>query len=343
MTLSRRTFAAACAGSIALPAWSQDKWPTKPITYIVPFPAGGTTDILARLIAQKLGPALGTTIIVDNKGGAGGSVGSEMASRAAPDGYTILGGTISSHAINVSLYPKIGYDPVKSFEPITLIGTNPTVLVVNQASPYKTLQDVIAAGKAKKPLTGASAGSGTSQHLSLELLKAKAGIDITHIPYKGSAPAIQDVMAGQVDMMFDTTVVAGPHIESGKLRALAVSSARRVPSMPNVPTVAESGVPGYEVVSWQAIFAPAGTPKAIVDRLHAEIAQDPGRARDAGAARQARHAGRRHDDRAARRVPEGRGREVGGGDQERQHQARVSAGAALRVRRPRAATARPSA
>jgi tripartite-type tricarboxylate transporter receptor subunit TctC len=273
MTLSRRTFAAACAGAFALPARSQDKWPSKPIIYIVPFPAGGTTDILARLIGQKLGPALGTTIVVDNKGGAGGSVGSEMASRAAPDGYTILGGTISSHAINVSLYPKIGYDPIKSFEPITLIGTNPTVLVVNQASPYRTLQDVIAAGKAKKPLTGASAGSGTSQHLSLELLKAKAGIDITHIPYKGSAPAIQDVMAGQVDMMFDTTVVAGPYIESGKLRALAVSSAKRVPSMPSVPTVAESGVPGYEVVSWQAIYAPAGTAKAIVDRLHAEIAK----------------------------------------------------------------------
>ena len=274
MSITRRTCIALAAGAgavLAGPAWAQDKWPSKPITYVVPFPAGGTTDILARLIAQKLGPALGTTIIVDNKGGAGGSVGSEIASRAAPDGYTILGGTISSHAINVSLYPKLGYDPIKSFEPITLIGTNPTVLVVNQASPYKTLQDVIAAGKAKKPLTGASAGSGTSQHLSLELLKARAGIDITHIPYKGSAPAIQDVMAGQVDMMFDTTVVAGPHIESGKLRALAVSSAKRVPSLASVPTVAESGVSGYEVVSWQAIYAPAGTPKAIVDRLHTEI------------------------------------------------------------------------
>ncbi len=277
MTPTRRTLAlgaAACAfATLTGPAFSQDKWPSKPITYIVPFPAGGTTDVLARLIGQKLGPALGTTIVVDNKGGAGGSVGSEMAARAAPDGYTILGGTISSHAINVSLYPKIGYDPIASFVPITLIGTNPTVLVVNQASPYKTLQDVIAAGKAKKPLTSASAGSGTSQHLSMELLKAKAGIDITHIPYKGSAPAIQDVMGGQVDMMFDTTVVAGPHIESGKLRALAVTSAKRVPSMPNVPTVAESGVPGYEVVSWQATFAPAGTPRPIVERLHAEIAK----------------------------------------------------------------------
>ena len=276
MTHSRRnlliaTLAAACC-AIAVPASAQDKWPSKPITYIVPFPAGGTTDILARLIAQKLGPALGTTIVVDNKGGAGGSVGSEVASRAAPDGYTIVGGTISSHAINVSLYPKIGYDPVKSFEPITLIGTNPTVLVVNQASPYKSLADVIAAGKANKPLNSASAGSGTSQHLSLELLKSKAGIDITHIPYKGSGPAIQDVMAGQVDMMFDTTVVAGPHIESGKLRALAVTSAKRLSNLPNVPTVAET-VPGYEVISWQAIFAPAGTPKAIVDRLHVEVAK----------------------------------------------------------------------
>ena len=276
-TVGLRAFGAAALALALTPftgtAVAQDKWPSKPIVYIVPFPAGGTTDVLARLIGQKLGPVLGTTIVVDNKGGAGGSVGSEMASRAAPDVYTILGGTISSHAINVSLYPKIGYDPVASFMPITLIGTNPTVLVVNQNSPYKTLQDVIAAGKAKKPLTSASAGSGTSQHLSLELLKAKAGIDITHIPYKGSAPAIQDVMGGQVDMMFDTTVVAGPHIESGKLRALAVTSAKRVPSMPNVPTVAESGVPGYEVVSWQAIFAPAGTPKAIVDRLHTEIAK----------------------------------------------------------------------
>jgi tripartite-type tricarboxylate transporter receptor subunit TctC len=271
MIPTRRTVLAALALAAALPAaQAQDKWPSKPITYIVAFPAGGTSDILARLIAQKLGPALGTTVIVDNKAGAGGSVGSEQVSRAAPDGYTLLGGTISSHAINVSLYPKLGYDPVTSFVPVALIGTNPVVLVTRQDSPYKTVADVINAGKAKKPMTSASAGNGTSQHLALELLKFKTGINVDHIPYKGSAPAIQDVMAGQVDMMFDTTVVAGPHIESGKLRALAVTSPKRLPNMPNVPTVAET-VPGYEVMSWQAMFAPAGTPKAIQQRLHDEV------------------------------------------------------------------------
>jgi tripartite-type tricarboxylate transporter receptor subunit TctC len=277
MLLTRRTVTLAAAlGWLTGAVRAQGQWPTKPITYIVPFPAGGTTDVLGRLIGQKLGSALGQTIVIDNRGGAGGSLGSEIAARAAPDGYTLLGGTISSHAINVSLYPKLGYDPIKSFTPITLIGTNPVVLVVNQASPYKTLADVVAAAKANKPLNSASAGSGTSQHLALELLKSKAGIAITHIPYKGSGPAIQDVIGGQVDMMFDTTVVAGPHIESGKLRALAVTSAKRIASLPNVPTVAESGIPGladYEVISWQAIFAPAGTPRPIVDRLHTEIAK----------------------------------------------------------------------
>ncbi|VTU24009.1 Bug family tripartite tricarboxylate transporter substrate binding protein [Variovorax sp. PBL-E5] len=265
------------AGSLgALPAFAQGSWPTgKTITYLVPFPAGGTTDVLGRLIAQKLGPALGTNVIVDNKGGAGGSVGSEVASRAAPDGYLLLGGTISSHAINVSLYPRIGYDPIKSFAPVTLIGTNPVVLVVSKDSPYKTLKDILAASKAKPGgLSSASAGTGTSQHLALELMAYKSGVKFTHIPYKGSGPAIQDAIGGQVDMMFDTTVVAGPHIQSGKLRAIAVTSAKRLASMPDVPTIAESGVPGladFEVVSWQAIFVPAGTPAPIIDRLHTEI------------------------------------------------------------------------
>ena len=274
-TLLRAIALALAAASLphAAPALAQ-AWPSKPITYVVPFPAGGTTDILARILGQKLGAALGTTIVVENKPGAGGNVGSEFVSRAAPDGYTIMGGTISSHSINVSLYPKLPYDPVTSFAPITLIGTNPNVLVVNAASPYKSVQEITAALKAKPgSLSYASAGNGTSQHLSAELYKFMAGIDMVHIPYKGSGPAITDVMGGQVPMMFDTSVVAGPHIESGKLRALAVTSAKRAASMPNVPTMAESGVPGYDVVSWQAVFAPAGTPRPIVDRLHAEIAK----------------------------------------------------------------------
>lgn len=276
-TLIRTALASSLAAGLpAAFAQSSNNWPTgKAITYLVPFPAGGTTDVLGRLIAQKLGPVLGTSVIIDNKGGAGGSVGSEVGARAAPDGFTLVGGTISSHAINVSLYPKIGYDPIKSFAPVTLIGTNPVVLVVSQSSPYKTLKDVIAASKAKSGgLSSASAGTGTSQHLALELMAFKSGVKFTHIPYKGSGPAIQDAIGGQVDMMFDTTVVAGPHIQSGKLRAIAVTSSKRLASMPDVPTVAESGVPGlqdFEVVSWQAIFVPAGTPAPVVDKLHTEI------------------------------------------------------------------------
>ena len=253
-------------------AWAQDKWPSKPINYIVPFPAAGTTDILARLIGQKLGTALDTTIVIENRGGAGGSIGSEHASRAPADGYTMLGGTISSHAINVSLYPRLGYDPVKSFSPVVLIGSNPVVLIVKADSPYKTLQDVLVAAKAKpKTISSASAGNGTSQHMTLELLAFRTGSQFVHVPYKGSGPALQDVIGGQVDMMFDTTVVAGPHIQSGKVRAIAVSSARRLDSLPNVPTIAESGVPNFEVVSWQGIFVPVGVPKPIVERLHMEI------------------------------------------------------------------------
>ncbi len=198
-----------------------------------------------------------------------------LALKPPPDGYTLLGGTVSSHAINISLYPKLGYDPIKSFDPVTLIGTNPVVLVVAANSPYKTLKDVLAAAKTKQGgLSSASAGTGSSQHLAVELLGFKSGIKFTHVPYKGSGPAIQDVISGQVDMMFDTTVVAAPHIQSGKLRAIAVTSAKRLASMPDVPTVAESGVPelkDFEVQSWQAIFVPKGTPTPIITRLHDEI------------------------------------------------------------------------
>ncbi|MBB1630010.1 tripartite tricarboxylate transporter substrate binding protein [Cupriavidus sp. UME77] len=266
------TAATLAAAVLPLNASAQAGWPSKPITYVVPFPPGGTTDTLARLIGQRLSQALGTTVVVENRPGAGGNIGSDYASKAAPDGYTILGGTISSHAINASLYPKMPYDVVKSFAPITLIGTNANVLVVSAGSPFKTVKDIVAEAKAKPDtLAFASAGNGTSQHLAGELFKSLAGIKITHIPYKGSGPAIQDVMAGQVPMMFDTTVVAAQHIDSGKLRALAVTSAKRIKSMPNVPTMAEAGVSGYELESWQAIFAPANTPKPIVDRLYKEI------------------------------------------------------------------------
>jgi len=279
--MQRRTLIPAAALAavsclISLPAAAQGTWPTgKPISYVVPFAAGGTTDTLGRMIGQQLGAALGTTVVVENKAGAAGSVGSEVVARAAPDGYTLLGGTVSSHAINATLYPKLGYDAIKSFSPVTLIGTNPVVLVVAANSPYKTLKDVLAAAKAKEGgLSSASAGTGSSQHLAVELLGFKSGVKFTHIPYKGSGPAIQDVIGGQVDMMFDTTVVAAPHVQSGKLRAIAVTSPKRLASMPDVPTVAESGINGledFQVQSWQAIFVPAGTPAPVVGRLHDEI------------------------------------------------------------------------
>ena len=263
--------AATTAG--ATPAWGQAGWPAgKPITYVVPFPPGGNTDTLARVIAPELSKALGTPVLIDNKGGAGGSVGSALVARAAPDGYTIMGGTISSHSINVSLYSKIDYDPVASFTPVAMLGSGPLVLAVNASSPYKTLADVLAASKAKSGgLTSASPGIGTSPHMALELMAYQSGVKFTHVPYKGSGPAVQDLVGGQVDMMFDTTLIVGPHIQSGKLRPIAVSSSKRLESLPDVPTIAEAGQKGFDMGSWQAVFAPAGTPKPIVDRLHAEI------------------------------------------------------------------------
>jgi tripartite-type tricarboxylate transporter receptor subunit TctC len=262
-----------CGFALAAPAAAQgDTWPSKPIKYIVPFPPGGTTDILARIIAQKLSISLGQQVMVDNKPGAGGNIGSDFVAKSAPDGYTILGGTISSHAINMSMYKKMPYDAVRDFTPITLIGTNANILVIHPSNPAKNLAEFIANARAKKePLNFASAGAGTSQHLSGEMFKSLTGLDMVHIPYKGSAPAIQDVMGEQVAMMFDTTVVAGPFVKSGKLRALGVTSSKRVKGFDDVPTIAEAGVPGYEVVSWQGVFAPAGTPREIVQKLNIEL------------------------------------------------------------------------
>lgn len=251
---------------------SAQPWPNKPIKYIVPFAPGGTTDILARTISDKLSVALGQPVVVENKPGAGGGVGADFTAKSAADGYTIMGGTISTHAINASLYPNLPYDPVKDFVAVTLIARVPNMLVINPEVPAKNVGELIALLKANPgKYTFASSGNGTSQHLSGELFKSMAGVEMQHIPYKGSPPALQDVVAGQVTMTFDNITTALPLARAGKLRALAVTTARRSSVAPDVPTLAESGLTGFEVGSWQGVFAPAATPPAIIKRLNAEI------------------------------------------------------------------------
>ncbi len=240
----------------------------------MPFAPGGTTDILARVVGEKLGAALGTTIVVENKPGQGGSAGAAELARAAPDGYTIGGGTISSHAINATLYATLPYDPVTSFEAITLYATLPNVLTLNPAVPATTVRELIALLKSQPDKYAfGSAGVGTSQHISGELFKTMAAVQMQHVPYRGSGPMIPELLGGTLPMAFDNITTVLPHIKAGKLRALAVTTAQRSSAAPDVPTLAESGLGGYEIGSWQGVFAPAGTPKAIVDRLHAEIAR----------------------------------------------------------------------
>lgn len=247
-------------------------WPSRTVRYVVPFAPGGTTDILARLVAQKLAASLGQPVIVENKPGAGGNIGSDFVAKSAPDGYTILGGTISSHAINVSMYANMPYDAIKNFAPITLIGSLPNVLIVHPDFPARTVQEFIAAAKAKPgSITYASSGQGTSQHQSGELFESLTGTALVHIPYRGGGPAMQDLLAGQVNASFENFVAAAPHIKSGKVRALGVTSTTRVKGYEEIPTIAEAGVRGFNVVSWQGVFAPAGTPRAVIDRLNAEI------------------------------------------------------------------------
>ena len=259
------------AFAFCMPSVAQT-WPAKPIKWIVPFAPGGTTDILARTIGEKLTVSLGQPVIVENKPGAGGGVGADFTAKSPPDGYTIMGGTISTHAINASLYKSLPYDPVKDFAPITMIVRLPNLLVVNPEIPAKNVTELITLLKANPgKYSFASSGNGTSQHLSGELFKSMAGVDMQHIPYKGSPPALQDVVAGQVAMTFDNITTAWPLAKAGKLRALAVTTAKRSAIAPEIPTLSESGLTGYEVGSWQGVFAPAGTPPAIVARLNAEI------------------------------------------------------------------------
>jgi tripartite-type tricarboxylate transporter receptor subunit TctC len=266
-----QTLGASAAG-LALPVLAQSTWPSRPIRYIVPFAPGGTTDILARVVGEKLGPILGQTIVIENKPGQGGSVGAAELARAAPDGHTIGGGTISSHAINATLYDKLPYDPVASFAPITMYATQPNVLLVHPSVPVSSLREFIALLKASpgKYVYG-SAGNGTSQHISGELFKAMAGVQMQHVPYRGSGQMVPELLGGTLPVAFDNIATGIPHMKTGKLRALAVTTARRSGVAPDVPTMAESGLAGYELSSWQAVFAPAGTPAAVVDRLYTEI------------------------------------------------------------------------
>ncbi len=246
-------------------------FPDKPLKIVVTFTTGGAPDILARIIGERLTAAWGQPVIVDNKPGAGGNLGADFVAKSAPDGYTIVVGTVGTHAINPALYSKMPYDAVKDFTPITLIATTPNMLVINNDVPAKNLKEFIALGKKEGKMTFASSGSGTSIHVSGELFKTMTGIDMVHIPYKGRASAIPDVLGGRVTMMFDNMPSSLALVREGKLRALGVTSSTRSPAAPDVPTIAESGLPGFDAVSWFALFAPANTPKPIIDKLQAEV------------------------------------------------------------------------
>jgi tripartite-type tricarboxylate transporter receptor subunit TctC len=259
-----------CVALCAPLAWAQ-AWPAKPVKVIVPYPPGGPTDIVARVVFQQVAESTGQAFVIDNRPGAGGNIGAEAAARSAPDGYTLLVAT-TAHAINVSLFKQLSYDVLKDFSPVTLLTQGPLVLVAHPSFAPNNVRELVALGKSRPDaLNFASSGNGQSTHLSGELFNTMAGIHMAHVPYKGSAPALNDVVAGQVPLMFDTMLSAMPFVKAGKLKALAVTSAQRSPAAPDVPTVAESGLPGYEVVAWNGLLVPAGTPKAVIDKLGEEL------------------------------------------------------------------------
>jgi tripartite-type tricarboxylate transporter receptor subunit TctC len=272
LTLGLRLLGAACLllGLVA-PAAAADDYPNKPVRVIVPFPPGGSNDVVARMVATQLGEQLGKQMIIENRGGAGGTMGSELASRAAPDGYTLLVVSIA-HALSPALY-KLNYDPVKSFTPISILASGPNVLALNPQFPPNSVKELIALAKQKPgDIHYASAGVGSFQHLSGELFKLMAGVNVVHVPFKGGGPSMIDVMGGHTKYLFASLVQATGHIKSGKLKALATSGAKRNPALPDLPTVAEAGVAGYEATNWWGIVAPAGTPAPIVEKLHKAVA-----------------------------------------------------------------------
>lgn len=262
---------AACVALFVLAGPAQAQWPARPVRLVVPFPAGGSTDIVARVLAEKLAAAAGQPFVIDNRGGAGGTTGSDVAAKSPADGYTFLIGTSSTHAIAGSLYPKLPYDPVRDFAPVSLIGTATILLVVHPSVGVKTVAELIAQAKARPgQLTFTSSGNGGVSHLTGEYFKVQAGVDMQHIPYKGDTPMLADLVGGRVSLAFGTAVAFLPHVQSGKLVALAVTGAQPSPVAPGLPTVAGSGLAGFEALQWFGLLAPAGTPKDVVARLHAE-------------------------------------------------------------------------
>ncbi len=258
-------FAAAQVG-----AQVADSYPSKPIRLLVGFPPGGSTDILSRQVGLRLAEALGQQVVIDNRAGAAGNLASELVAKGNPDGYTLLMATVSSHGINPGLYKKVPYDPVKDYAPVTLIASYPLILAVNPGVPVKNVKDLIALAKAQPgAVRFGSSGNGSPGHLSGEIFKGMAGVDLVHVPYKGGAPSTLAVLSGEVQITFATLPGAMPHIKSGKLKGLAVTTAKRSPAVPAVPTIAESGLPGFDVSSWAGLMAPAGTPKGVVQKLNA--------------------------------------------------------------------------
>ena len=258
--------------ALAISAAFAQSYPNRPVRWVVPFPPGGSADIMGRMIGQDLSKALGQQVVIENRAGASAIVGAEYVAKAAPDGYTVLQANVSQMTIHPSLYAKLPYDPVRDFAPVTVLGIVSSVVVTTPALPVRTIGDLIALAR-KRPgqLNFTSSGAGASTHLTGELLKQRAGISMTHINYKGSGPALTDVMAGFVEIMFENLPSALPFIQSGKLKVLAVTGKERSPVLPAVPTLAESGFPGFDMVSWQALVAPAATPKPVIDRLHADL------------------------------------------------------------------------
>lgn len=246
-------------------------WPSKPVKLVVPYPPGGPTDIVARVVAQRLQEQTGQPFLVENKAGAGGNLGAEAVAKAAPDGYTVLVAT-TAHAINKSIFKNLNYDVQRDFTPVSLLTQGPLVLVVNPKFPAKSVAELVTMAKAKpNAVSFASSGNGQSTHLSAELFASMAGAKMLHVPYKGSAPALNDVIAGQVPMMFDTMLSAMPHVKGGKLRALAITGDKRSAAAPDTPTIAESGLPGFQAYAWNGLLVPTGTPAAVVARLNEEL------------------------------------------------------------------------